>query len=219
MHPPETAALSATSAALKRSFDVVVACAGLILCSWLIALAWVAARLDTGQGFFRQERVGYGGRRFRIVKISTMRQGLGPATTTTVANDPRITRIGRFLRATKLDELPQLYNVLMGDMSIVGPRPDVPGYADTLTGEDRVVLAVRPGITGPATLQFRDEERMLLSQPDPERFNREVLFPAKVRINRAYVENYHFTDDLRYIAATILPRLVSAPGPRRHSND
>ena len=219
MHPPETAALSATSAALKRSFDVVVACAGLILCSWLIALAWVAARLDTGQGFFRQERVGFGGRRFRIVKISTMRQSLGPATTTTVANDPRITRVGRFLRATKLDELPQLYNVLMGDMSIVGPRPDVPGYADTLTGEDRVVLAVRPGITGPATLQFRDEERMLLSQPDPERFNREVLFPAKVRINRAYVENYHFTDDLRYIAATILPRLVSAPGPRRHSND
>ena len=135
------------------------------------------------------------------------------------AGDPRITRVGKFLRRTRLDELPQFLNVLMGDMSIVGPRPDVPGYADTLTGEDRVVLAVRPGITGPATLQFRDEERMLLSQPDPERFNREVLFPAKVRINRAYVENYHFTDDLRYIAATIFPRLVSAPGPRRHSND
>lgn len=195
---------------LKRSFDVLVAFVGLILCSWLIAFAWAAARVDTGQGFFRQERVGYGGRRFRILKISTMRQSPGSVTTTTVADDPRITRIGRFLRATKIDELPQLYNVLIGEMSIVGPRPDVPGFADTLTGADRIVLAVRPGITGPATLQYRDEERMLLNHPDPERYNREVLFPAKVRINRAYVENYRFTDDLHYIAATIFPRLVPA---------
>jgi lipopolysaccharide/colanic/teichoic acid biosynthesis glycosyltransferase len=205
------ATLSATSATLKRSFDLLVAGTGLVLCCWLIGLGWIVARLDTGQGFFRQERVGRAGKLFRIVKLCTMRSHPGITTTTTVAGDPRITNIGRVLRAMKLDELPQLYNVLVGDMSIVGPRPDVPGYADALTGGDRIILSVRPGITGPATLRFRHEERLLRVHPDPERYNREVLFPEKVRINRAYVENYSFGDDLRYVAATILPWLTVPP--------
>jgi lipopolysaccharide/colanic/teichoic acid biosynthesis glycosyltransferase len=126
-------------------------------------------------------------------------------TVVTTASDPRITTIGRFLRATKLDELPQLWNVLTGDMSLVGPRPDVPGYADLLKGDDREILSLRPGITGPATLRFRDEERQLAAHPDPERYNREVLYPAKVSLNLEYLRNYSFLTDIRIIAATLVP--------------
>lgn len=108
------------------------------------------------------------------------------------------------MRRLKLDELPQLLNVLIGDISFVGPRPDVPGYADTLSGEDRVVLSVRPGLTGPATLKYRDEEKLLASVAEPERYNREVIYPDKVAINKDYVRNYSFLKDLRYILRTFL---------------
>jgi lipopolysaccharide/colanic/teichoic acid biosynthesis glycosyltransferase len=111
--------------------------------------------------------------------------------------------LGRFWRKTKIDELPQLINVLKGDMSFVGPRPDVPGYADKLEGEDRIVLSVRPGITGPATLKYRDEEALLAGQKDPERYNNEVIWPDKVRINKEYIKSYSFKNDLVYIAKTI----------------
>jgi hypothetical protein len=120
-----------------------------------------------------------------------------------IVNDPRITRIGRLLRKTKLDELPQLVHVLFGQMSFVGPRPDVPGYADKLKGEDRVILSVRPGITGPATLKYRDEEALLAAQDDPERYNNEVLWPDKVRLNRQYVQNWSFWTDIRLILKTL----------------
>jgi lipopolysaccharide/colanic/teichoic acid biosynthesis glycosyltransferase len=110
------------------------------------------------------------------------------------------------LRCFKLDELPQLWNVLKGDMSFVGPRPDVSGFADELIGEDRIVLSVRPGITGPATLAFREEESLLQAQADPETYNREVLFPEKVRINKKYVTEYRFQDDLLLILRTVLSR-------------
>jgi lipopolysaccharide/colanic/teichoic acid biosynthesis glycosyltransferase len=190
---------------LKRGFDLIFSAVGLVLTGWLIGLAYIAASIDTGKsGFFTQDRVGKGGRRFNVIKIRTMRDSEKIATNVTTAHDPRITRLGRFFRRTKIDELPQLINVFLGQMSFVGPRPDVPGYADQLAGEDRVILAVRPGITGPATLKFRNEEELLARQPDPEMYNREVIYPEKVRLNREYVENYSFVRDFHYIARTIL---------------
>ena len=132
-----------------------------------------------------------------------MRSSDTVSTVVTTSTDPRITPLGRFWRRTKIDELPQLFNVLIGNMSFVGPRPDVPGFADLLEGEDRVILSVRPGITGPATLKYRNEESLLASVDDPEAYNREVIFPDKVRINREYIENWSFWRDMRYIFTTI----------------
>ncbi|WP_018949723.1 sugar transferase [Thioalkalivibrio sp. ALMg11] len=195
--------LSTGQAALKRGFDVFGAAVGLALTFWLIALAWLAATVDTrANGFFTQQRVGRNGRVFRVIKIRTMRVGTGLDTTVTTGHDPRITPLGRLFRRAKIDELPQLINVLLGQMSFVGPRPDVPGYADALEGEDRVILTVRPGITGPATLKYRDEETLLAGVDDPERYNREVIFPDKVRINREYVQQWSLRKDLGYIWRT-----------------
>ncbi|MBW3672178.1 MAG: sugar transferase [Acidobacteria bacterium] len=192
--------------AAKRAFDLVLSALGLLLTGWLILLAFIIASLDTRRnGFFTQERIGLHGRRFRVIKIRTMRHDPAITTTVTSDHDPRITRVGRLFRKTKIDELPQLINVLRGDMSFVGPRPDVPGFADELEGNDRIILSVRPGITGPATLQFRDEEAELATQLDPESYNREVIWREKVRINRAYVENYRFWRDVAYIIRTIAP--------------
>ncbi len=188
----------------KRAFDLACALLGLLLFWWIILLAWFVSTIETGKnGFFIQERVGKDGRRFGLIKIRTMRDDMGVESTVTTAEDPRITFFGRLLRRMKIDELPQLWNVLRGDMSMVGPRPDVPGFADRLTGEDRKILEVRPGITGPATLKYRDEEILLAEQEDPERFNRERIFPDKVRLNREYVENYSFWRDCRYLWWTI----------------
>jgi len=124
--------------------------------------------------------------------------------TVTTLQDPRITPVGAFLRRWKLDELPQLWNVLVGKMSFVGPRPDVQGYADTLTGADRIILTARPGITGPATLKYRNEEALLAKQSNPEHYNREVIWPDKVQLNRGYVKNYSFKRDLYYIWQTVV---------------
>lgn len=196
--------LTPRQAALKRALDVVVASVGLVAGAPLLALGWVAATISTRQnGLFRQVRVGRRGERFEVLKLRSMRDARGPATTVTTSDDARITRVGAVLRRFKVDELPQLVNVLRGEMSLVGPRPDVPGYADLLTGDDRVVLSVRPGITGPASLAFRHEEEVLAAASDPERHNREVVWPEKVRINRAYVRDWSLTGDLRYIWATL----------------
>lgn len=190
---------------MKRGFDILASAFGLVCAGWLIILAYVAASADTGQGgFFIQTRVGRNGRLFKTMKIRTMRDASPAGTAVTTDRDPRVTTLGRFLRKTKIDELPQLINVLLGDMSLVGPRPDVPGFADALTGEDRIILSVRPGITGPATLKYRKEEQLLARQTDPERYNREVVFPDKVRINRQYVERWSFRRDIGYILATIM---------------
>jgi lipopolysaccharide/colanic/teichoic acid biosynthesis glycosyltransferase len=190
---------------IKRLFDVFAAGFGVIAFSWLIVCAWVLASLDTrSNGFFTQERVGRHGKLFSVVKIRTMRVATGYQTTVTATNDPRITRLGAFFRRTKIDELPQLWNVLLGDMSLVGPRPDVPGYADSLKGEEReLLLSVRPGITGPATLAYRNEEQLLAQQSDPQRYNDEVIFPDKVRMNLEYIRNWRFRDDISYIFQTI----------------
>ncbi len=199
-----TAALGPLQAALKRSFDLIFSIAGIVLTGWIMMIAWIVSTLDTGaNGIFVQQRVGRNGQLFRAMKIRTMRTTAELSSTVTTSDDPRVTKIGRFWRATKIDELPQLLNVLVGHMSFVGPRPDVPGFADQLTGEDRIVLSVRPGITGPATLKYRDEEQLLANVDDPELYNRDVVFPDKVRLNREYVENWSFWQDIRYILATI----------------
>lgn len=197
--------LTPGQAVAKRALDIAVASAALLLGGWLIVVgAAVSALAHGGNGFFVQRRVGRHGATFPLLKLKTMRDGTGVDTTVTTAADPRITPVGRVLRKTKLDELPQFVNVLLGQMSLVGPRPDVPGFADRLTGDDRIVLSIAPGITGPATLAYRREEELLAAQDDPERYNREVIYPEKVRLNRAYVENYVFWHDLGYLWRTLV---------------
>jgi lipopolysaccharide/colanic/teichoic acid biosynthesis glycosyltransferase len=162
------------------------------------------AAISTGRnGFFLQKRVGQDGRIFNIIKLRTMRDVSGVDTTITAQNDMRITKTGAFLRKYKIDELPQLINVLKGDMSLVGPRPDVPGYADKLKGEDRIILSVKPGITGPASIKYKNEEALLAKQSDPKRYNDEVIYPDKVRINKEYIQNYTFGKDIKYLLQTI----------------
>jgi lipopolysaccharide/colanic/teichoic acid biosynthesis glycosyltransferase len=188
----------------KRAFDIGLATMALGLTWWIIVLAWIITTVTLRRnGFFSQMRVGRNGALFRILKIRTMRDDTQIKTTVTSSSDPRITTLGRFFRRTKIDELPQLLNILAGHMSFVGPRPDVPGFADKLSGDDRLILTVRPGITGPATLKYRNEEELLNSTPNPEEYNRTVVFPDKVRINKEYVLNYTLSMDLRCILATV----------------
>lgn len=200
----EPQGLSPVSALTKRLFDLFFAILGLIFLWWLILIAALLAWLDTGEnGFFTQKRVGQYGKIFKVIKIRTMKSSTNVNTTVTSSNDSRITFIGRFFRKTKIDELPQLINVLLGQMSFVGPRPDVPGFADKLTGADRLILTIRPGVTSPATLKFRDEETLLAKQKDPEHYNETVIFPGKVRLNKEYIRNYSFFQDVRIILKTI----------------
>ena len=207
-HEAVPAALSQGQASLKRAFDFVVAGVGTVLTAPVMAGAWVVAALSTRtNGLFRQERIGLGGETFEVWKIRTMRTVDG--TTVTRAGDTRITRAGACMRRLKIDELPQLINVLRGEMSLVGPRPDVPGYADRLTGPDRIILSVRPGITSPAALVFRHEESLLARVEDPEAYNRDVLWPAKVRINREYLENWSMCLDARCLWETVTAVLSS----------
>jgi len=196
--------LSTGQAVVKRSFDFVVALFGLLVTWWLIFLAWIAASIDTrSNGFFIQKRVGRNGKIFRVVKIKTMCPIASLDTTVTRRGDPRITTLGTFFRRTKIDELPQLLNVLVGDMSFVGPRPDVPGFADKLQGEERGMLSIRPGITGPATLKYRNEEKILAAQADAEAYNREVIWPDKVRTNLDYIRDWSLCRDIQYILQTV----------------
>lgn len=191
----------------KRSFDLLISFVGLLLLWWLILLSALLASFDTGMnGFFTQQRVGRYGKIFKVIKIRTMKVILDIDTTVTTTGDARITTLGKFFRKTKIDELPQLINVFLGQMSFVGPRPDVPGFADMLEGEDRLILSIRPGITGPATLQYHNEEDLLDTVDDPETYNREVLFPDKVRINLEYIKNYSLLSDIKYIVATVFGR-------------
>lgn len=200
----EPSALTRRQRAAKRTFDLVVAVPLLVLTSPVVAVAVVAARISTGEpGIFRQVRVGRDGRLFTVYKVRTMRTVADRTSTVTTRTDVRVTRVGRIVRSLKVDELPQLVNVVRGDMSLVGPRPDVPGFADLLQGDDRLVLSVRPGITGPATLHFRHEEDLLASVDDPEAYNLEVVFPAKVRMNLRYVRSWSVALDLRYLARTV----------------
>ena len=188
----------------KRGFDIVVSFLGLTFSWWLIFIAWVIATFETkSNGFFIQKRVGKDGKIFNVIKIKTMKKVEGVDTTVTSSNDVRITKSGKFFRDKKIDELPQLINVLIGDMSFVGPRPDVPGYADKLEGDDRIVLSIRPGITGPASLKYKNEEEILASQNDPKWYNDKIIWPDKVRINKEYIKNWSLKTDIEYIIKTV----------------
>lgn len=197
--------MTATDRIVKRSFDILASSIGLLLLFPVIIVAWVVASLETrSNGLFVQRRVGRHGKLFHVYKIKTMRQVDGVDTTITKASDVRITSSGRFFRKTKIDELPQLWNVLIGKMSFVGPRPDVPGYADRLGGDDRIILTIRPGITGPASLKYKDEEELLSRQDDAKAYNDTVIWPDKVRVNIDYINNWSFLKDLRYIVETVI---------------
>jgi len=198
-------AMSYSDRVIKRCFDLVTSLIGLIILLPLIIIAWLVAAIETrSNGFFIQERVGKNGDLFQVYKIKTMKRVEGVDTTITQANDVRITKSGEFFRKTKIDELPQLWNVLIGKMSFVGPRPDVSGYADKLDGDDRVVLTIRPGITGPASMKYKDEEELLSKQVDPEEYNDKVIWPDKVKVNKEYIRSWSFKKDVEYIIKTVI---------------
>lgn len=190
----------------KRVLDICLSLVGIVILSPLLALIAVAVKMgDGGPVFFRQERVGHNGRRFRIWKFRTMAVGadkMGPLLT--VGQDPRVTKVGWWLRRTKLDELPQLINVLAGEMSLVGPRPEVPRYVALYTEEQKAVLKLRPGITDPASIRFRNESELLATAADPERYYVEIVMPEKIRLNLEYASKASVWTDIAVIIHTLL---------------
>lgn len=196
---------------MKRTFDVAVASAGLVITSPFLLAAAVAVKLSSpGPIFYRGVRVGRGGRTFHILKLRTMRVGAdaqGPALTS--AGDPRVTRVGRLLRRTKLDEMPQLVNVIRGDMSLVGPRPEHPDFVKHYSEEQRQVLTVRPGITGPSSLAYMREEEMLTGG-DPVAQYVSTIMPRKLALDLDYIRTSTFGGDLRILWSTAA-RLVGLP--------
>ena len=193
--------ITKTQLKLKRLFDVVLVLVLLPILIIPIFILVILATIDTKKyGVFSQWRVGQNAKLFKIYKIRTLREEehkLGHL-------EKSATPLGKYFRRTKLDELPQLFNVLIGDMSFVGPRPDVQGFADQLKGEDRIILKVKPGITCEATLKYKNEERVLERQKDPEHYNRTIIWVDKVKINKNYVENYSFYLDLALILKSTL---------------
>lgn len=196
----------------KTLFDRTCAFFGLIALSpALLAIALlIRIKMPRGPVIFKQTRIGRHGKPFTMYKFRSMTMHHS-GSSVSVKGEGRITPLGSVLRKYKLDELPELWNVLKGDMSLVGPRPDVPGYADKLQGDDREILRLRPGITGPASLKYRDEEELLARQTDPQRYNDEVIFPDKTRINRAYLAHWSFGLDLKIIFCTVLGKDLQEP--------
>lgn len=193
----------------KYLFDRIMAFVGLVVLSPILFVVWILIRIKMPDGLavFTQKRVGKGGILFTMYKFRSM-SAHHSGSTVSVAGESRITPLGAKLRRYKLDELPELWNVFIGDMSFVGPRPDVPGYADKLEGDDRRVLQLRPGITGPASLKYRDEEVLLAAQANPQEFNDKVIYPDKVRINLYYLDHYSFVADIKMIIATVLGKRI-----------
>lgn len=190
----------------KNIFDYSVAILSLPLVLPVILVCWIIASLDTkSNGFFYQNRIGKNGLPFRVIKIKTMynptKSEQRSAITANVQT--KISKSGSIFRKYKLDELPQILNILSGNMSFVGPRPDVPGYADCLQGEDRIVLKLKPGITGPASIKYKNEEKILAAQINPQEYNDTIIWPDKVQINKTYYNNYTFSKDIKYILQTI----------------
>jgi lipopolysaccharide/colanic/teichoic acid biosynthesis glycosyltransferase len=187
----------------KRVFDFVLASIGLVVISPILLLIAISIKVSSGGPiFFIQKRVGKGGKLFSMIKFRTMDENHN-GSSISVQGESRITPIGAFLRKYKLDELPELINVIKGDMSFVGPRPDVPGYADKLEGSDRIILSIRPGITGLASLKYKNEEEILSKVEDPVYYNDFIIFPDKVKINKNYVYNQNLLLDIKIIVATI----------------
>ena len=175
---------------LKRIFDFISALIGLIVLLPFLFIVSILIKLTSkGSVFYRQERIGQKAKLFTILKFRSMIEDHGDSNTVTVIGDQRITNFGSFMRKYKIDELPGLWNVLKGDMSLVGPRPDIPHYYNLLEGEDRKILDLKPGITGPASLKYANEEKLLKSQQNPVKYHYEVIFKDKVKINLAYYKN------------------------------
>lgn len=190
---------------VKSFFDRIASLVGLLFLLPILIIIGILIHLKMSKGpiLFRQQRVGQYGKLFTMYKFRSMTVSHS-GSSVSVKGESRITPLGAVLRKFKLDELPELWNVLIGDMSLVGPRPDVPGYADKLEGESKRVLLLKPGITGPASLKYRNEEKLLTEQEDPQKYNDEVLFPDKVRINIEYLDNWSFWYDIKIIIYTVL---------------
>ena len=189
---------------MKRIFDIVASGFGLIVLSPLFLILAIWIKLDSkGPVFYRQVRVGRGNKDFRIFKFRSMRVGADKGSLVTIGgHDPRVTRSGYFIRKFKFDELPQLINVLVGDMSLVGPRPEVRHYVDYWTPEQMHVLDVRPGITDPASIKFRNENELMEQAEDPEKYYIEVIMQEKIKLYLEYVEKHSFFYDLGLIFKT-----------------
>ena len=189
---------------MKFVFDKVVSFFGLIILLPVLIIIWILIRIKMpgGSPLFKQKRVGRNGKLFTMVKFRTMKINHS-GNSISIKGENRITPLGEVLRKYKLDELPELWNVLKGEMSFVGPRPDVPGYADRLEGEDKKILELRPGITGPASLKYSNEEEILANVENPKKYNDEVIFPDKVKINLNYYYNNCFFGDIKIIFNTI----------------
>ena len=198
---------------VKWLFDRLVSLIGLLFLwpVFIIVAILIKMKMPGGPALFVQKRVGQHGKLFTMYKFRSMTVGHS-GSSVSVAGESRITPLGAKLRKYKLDELPELWNVLIGDMSFVGPRPDVPGYADQLQGRDRDILKLKPGITGPASLKFRDEEEILAKVDNPQKYNDEVIYPDKIRINLYYLEHYSFIRDIQMIFCTVLGKRMRYNG-------
>ena len=196
---------------IKRLFDICAALFGLVFLAPLFLVVIILIKIKMpGSAFFIQHRVGKDAVLFKMAKFRTMMIEHGGCSIS-VKGESRITPLGAILRKYKLDELPELWNVLKGEMSFVGPRPDVPGYADMLKGDDRLLLTFKPGVTGAASLKYSNEEELLALQEDPIKFNNEVLYPEKVRININYIKNWSFWLDLKIIIFTLIGKKMEEP--------
>ncbi len=198
---------------LKWLFDKLASLFGLLFLSPVLLVVAILIKVKMpGPVLFCQKRVGQYGNLFTVYKFRSMTVKAeasvasrdSDATSIASTEQNRITPLGEKLRRYKLDELPELWNVLKGDMSFVGPRPDVPGYADQLQGEERDILKLKPGITGPASLKYRNEEELLASVDNPAQYNDEVIFPDKVKLNLYYLKHYSFIKDIQMIICTVL---------------
>ena len=203
---------------MKRSFDIVFSTVGLLVLWPFIVITALYIRVKSGPPvLYTQFRVGKNGELFKCVKFRTMTVDAEKYGSVTCSSDGRITAEGKFLRKYKLDELTQLWNVFTGKMSFVGPRPDVPGYADKLPPDQKKILSLRPGITGPATIYFRYEEQILSITDDPQTINDSIIWPAKIRMNLEYLNNWSLFKDIGYILITLFPvlnnwlKLVDSP--------
>ena len=201
---------------LKWIFDRIVSLIGLVCLSWLYLIVAIIIKVKMPEGpvFFVQKRVGRCGKLVKVHKFRSMTvQKKNEAFTGIAAIETnRITPLGAKLRRYKIDELPELWDVFIGNMSFVGPRPDIPGYADQLKGDDLEVWRLRPGITGPASMKYRNEEEILASVDDPRKYNDEVIYPDKVRLNRYYLHNYSFVKDIQMIICTVLGKRMKYAG-------
>ena len=190
---------------VKWIFDRIVSLIGLLFLwpVFIVVAILIKVKMPGGPVLFTQKRVGQYGDLFTMCKFRSMTVSHS-GSSVSVAGESRITPLGATLRKYKLDELPELWNVLKGDMSFVGPRPDVPGYADKLEGHDKDILKLKPGITGPASMKYRDEEELLANVDDPQKYNDEVIYPDKIRLNLYYLEHYSFIKDVQMIICTVL---------------